>query len=125
MSMFMIAAMVQPFRIEQVRSELLSSGIQGLTATLCCGHGRQPRLVDTFWGEGKIPELLDKIKIEVAVVDADVDAAVDAIVRGARLGAIGDGKIFISEIEHAVSINNGAKDELALHPRREFIEAAE
>lgn len=123
--MFMIAAIIRPFRLKHVRSELLAAGIQGLTITECCGHGRQPEWIETTWCDGKIPKLLDKVKIEVAVRDCDLPVAIEAISHGARLGRIGDGKIFITSLERVVAIRTGAQDELALQAPIDFVEAAE
>ena len=97
--MFMIVAVIQPFRLEQVRSELLTAGVVGLTVCECVGHGRQPKIVSSLHGGPDIAELVPKVRIDLAVSANNLEIAIDAIVRGARLGKIGDGKIFVSPVE--------------------------
>ncbi len=122
--MQMIVALVQPFRLENVRSELLEAGISGMTVCECCGHGRQMQLIETRLGSN-VPMLLDKVKVEVAVTDHDCVQAIEAIVKGARLGKIGDGKIFITALERVVAIRTGGEDDLALQSSIGLLVAAE
>ena len=123
--MQMITALIQPFRLEQVISELLEAGIIGMTVCACCGHGRQFQLVDSLCDDTKIPRLLDKVKIEVAGSDCDMKVAIRAIVRGARLDKVGDGKIFVTTLERVVSIRTRSEGDVALHASFGVLEAAE
>jgi nitrogen regulatory protein PII len=111
--MFMITAIIQPFRLEHVRAALISEGLSGMTVHDCVGHGRQPKLVPSLKGGPDLPDIMPKVKIQVAVPSERRDAAIDAIIRGARLGNIGDGKIFVSPLERVMSIRTGLEDGLA------------
>ena len=123
--MFMIVAVIQPFRLEQVRSELLTAGVVGLTVCECVGHGRQPKIVSSLHGGPDIAELVPKVRIDLAVTASNLEIAIDAIVRGARLGKIGDGKIFISPVEKVVTMRTGQEDDLVPYASESWTEAAE
>jgi len=123
--MIMITAMIQPFRLEHVREALLSANLVGLTVCDCVGHGRQPKWVPSLKGGPDLADILPKVKIEIAVPSHSRDAAIDAIVRGARVGNIGDGKIFVSRLEKVLSIRTGLENEDALERPDWIAEAAE
>ena len=114
--MFMITAIIQPFRLEHVRASLISAGLSGMTVHDCVGHGRQPKLVPSRMGGPDIADVLPKLKIQIAVSSKRRDEAIDAIIRGARLDNIGDGKIFVSPLERVISIRTGLEDGLAEEP---------
>jgi nitrogen regulatory protein P-II 2 len=123
--MFMITALIQPSRLNHVRRELLSADLAGLTVSDCFGYGRQPRFVPSPHGGTDIPDILPNVKIEIAVPSDRRDEAIDAIMRGARLGNIDDGKIFVSQLEKVVSVRTGLENEVALQSSNWSAEAAE
>jgi nitrogen regulatory protein PII len=123
--MLMITAVVQPFRLQHIVSELLASGIEGLTVYECAGHGRDAKLIPSLHGEGDVIFLESNLRIELAVPHESRDAAVGAITRGARLGGSGPGKIFVAPVERVISIRTGLEDDLAHPPLDTWIEAAE
>src|SRR5574340_560372 len=102
--MKLIIAIIKPFKLDDVRSALLPLGIQGLTASEVKGFGRQKGQTEIYRGSEYTVDFLQKIKIEVVISDDRLDAAVAAIVKAARTGKIGDGKVFVSSIEEAVRI---------------------
>lgn len=109
--MLMITALIQPFRLEHVRRELLSADVVGLTVGDCVGNGKNPKFVPSRIGGPDIPDIVPKVKIEIAVPPEKRQEAIDAIIRGARLGTIGDGKLFVSRLERVVSIRTGRHDD--------------
>ena len=112
--MKLIAAIIKPFKLEEVRSALTDLGFQGMTVTEVKGYGRQKGHTEIYRGAEYAVSFLPKLKIEVVVPTAEVDRAVEAITRAAKTGQIGDGKIFVSSIEHTVRIRTGESDENAL-----------
>ena len=112
--MKLIIAIIKPFKLDAVRDALTSLGVQGLTVTEVKGYGRQKGHTEIYRGAEYAVSFLPKIKIEVAVASDLVDKAVDAIVGSAKTGQIGDGKIFVLPIEHAVRIRTGETDTDAL-----------
>jgi nitrogen regulatory protein P-II 2 len=112
--MKMISAVIKPFKLEEVRAALTDLGLQGMTVTEVKGYGRQKGHTEIYRGAEYAVNFLPKVKIEVVVATGDVDKAVDAIVRSAKTGQIGDGKIFVSSIEHTVRIRTGETDDSAL-----------
>jgi len=101
-----LEAIVQPNRFEAVKSALVEIGIDGMTVSEVRGHGRQKGHTETYHGHEYSVDLLPKIKIEIITDDKLVDSIVDAIVKNAATGKIGDGKIFIYKIEEAIRIRN-------------------
>ena len=99
-----ITAIIKPFKLEEVREALADCGVTGLTVTEVKGFGRQKGHTELYRGAEYVVDFLPKVKVEVVVKSADVDACVDAIVRAARTGKIGDGKIFITSVERVVRI---------------------
>ncbi len=112
--MKLIAAVIKPFKLEEVRSALTDLGLQGMTVTEVKGYGRQKGHTEIYRGAEYAVNFLPKIKIEVVVADGDADKAADAIAAAAKTGQIGDGKIFVSAIEHTVRIRTGETDDNAL-----------
>ncbi len=112
--MKLITAIIKPFKLEEVRAALTDIGLQGMTVTEVKGYGRQKGHTEIYRGAEYAVNFLPKIKIEVVVPAKLVDKAVDAIVAAAKTGQIGDGKIFVSSIEHSVRIRTGETDDNAL-----------
>ena len=112
--MKLITAVIKPFKLEEVRSNLTDMGLQGMTVTEVKGYGRQKGHTEVYRGAEYAVSFLPKIKIEVVVADALVNKAVEAIVKAAKTGQIGDGKIFVSSIEHTLRIRTGESDDAAL-----------
>jgi nitrogen regulatory protein P-II 2 len=112
--MKLITAIIKPFKLEEVRSNLTDIGLQGMTVTEVKGYGRQKGHTEVYRGAEYAVSFLPKIKIEVAVSSGLVDKAIEAIVKAAKTGQIGDGKIFVSSIEHTLRIRTGEADDAAL-----------
>ena len=112
--MKLVIAVIKPFKLEDVRDALVAVGVQGMTASEVKGYGRQKGHTEIYRGAEYAVSFLPKIKIEVAVASDLVDKAVEAIVAAAKTGQIGDGKIFVLPIEHAVRIRTGETDADAL-----------
>jgi nitrogen regulatory protein P-II 2 len=112
--MKIIMAVIKPFKLEEVRDALTAIGVHGLTVTEVKGYGRQKGHTEIYRGAEYAVSFLPKLKIEVAVNAAVVDKVVDAIVAAARTGQIGDGKIFVYDLDSAVRIRTGEKDKDAL-----------
>ena len=102
-----IEAIIKPFKLDEVKEALHEAGVAGITVTEAKGFGRQKGHTELYRGAEYIVDFLPKVKIEVVVPDAIVDSAVEAIRKAAQTGRIGDGKIFISNIEGAIRIRTG------------------
>lgn len=109
-----ISAIVKPFKLDDVREALAQVGVSGLTVTEIKGFGRQKGHTELYRGAEYVVDFLPKMKIEVVVNDADVERCVDAIVAAARTGKIGDGKIFVTNVERVVRIRTGEENESAI-----------
>ena len=109
-----ITAIVKPFKLDDVREALAGVGVTGLTATEVKGFGRQKGHTELYRGAEYLVDFLPKVKVEVVVKDGDVERCVDEIVRAARTGKIGDGKIFVTSVERVVRIRTGETDESAV-----------
>jgi nitrogen regulatory protein P-II 2 len=109
-----VMAVIKPFKLDDVRNALTSAGVLGLTVTEARGFGRQKGHTEIYRGAEYTVNFLPKLKIEVAVASDQVDAVVAAIVSAAKTGEVGDGKIFVMSIDHAVRIRTGETDETAL-----------
>src|SRR5687767_9123002 len=109
-----IEAIIKPFRLEEVKEALASLGIEGMTVTEVKGFGRQKGHTEIYRGSEYTVDFLPKIKVEVVLADERVKEAVDAIIKGAKTGKIGDGKVFITGIENAVRIRTGETGEQAV-----------
>jgi nitrogen regulatory protein P-II 2 len=112
--MKLITAIIKPFKLEEVRQALTDIGLQGMTVTEVKGYGRQKGHTEIYRGAEYAVSFLPKIKIEVVVSKAQVDKAIEAIVKAAKTGQIGDGKIFVSSIDHTLRIRTGESDDAAL-----------
>ncbi len=112
--MKLIMAVIKPFKLDDVRDALTPLGVQGLTVTEVKGFGRQKGQTEIYRGAEYHVSFLPKVKIEVAVASDQAEAVVETIMRVARTGTIGDGKIFVLEIERAVRIRTGELDAAAL-----------
>ena len=112
--MKIVMAIIKPFKLDEVRDALTAIGVHGMTVTEVKGYGRQKGHTEIYRGAEYAVSFLPKIKIEVAVASDQVDKTVDAITGSAKTGQIGDGKIFVSSIEHTVRIRTGETDESAL-----------
>ena len=109
-----ITAIIKPFKLEEVREALAECGVTGLTVMEVKGFGRQKGHTELYRGAEYVVDFLPKVKVEVAVKDGDVESCVDAIVKAARTGKIGDGKIFITSVERVVRIRTGELDDDAV-----------
>ena len=109
-----ITAIIKPFKLDEVREALTGLGVQGLTVTEVKGFGRQKGHREIYRGAEYAASFLPKIKIEVAVNSDQVDKTIDAITTAAKTGQIGDGKIFVINLDHAVRIRTGEADAAAL-----------
>ncbi len=112
--MKMIMAIIKPFKLDDVREALAESGIAGITVTEVKGFGRQKGHTELYRGAEYVVDFLPKVKLEVAVTDEQVDAVVESIVKAAGTGKIGDGKVFVYELERVVRIRTGELDADAL-----------
>ena len=109
-----IEAIIKPFKLDEVREALSEVGVSGLTVTEVKGFGRQKGHTELDRGAEYVVDFLPKVKIELVVADSGVDAAIESIVKAARTGKIGDGKIFVSNIEQVVRIRTGETGEGAI-----------
>ena len=112
--MKIVMAIIKPFKLDEVRDALTSIGVQGLTVSEVKGYGRQKGHTEIYRGAEYAVSFLPKIKIEVAVDTKQVDKVISAIMGAAKTGQIGDGKIFVFNLEHAVRIRTGESDAAAL-----------
>ena len=112
--MKIVMAVIKPFKLDEVRDALTATGVHGMTVTEVKGYGRQKGHTEIYRGAEYAVSFLPKIKIEVAVADEQVDKAVEAITGAAKTGQIGDGKIFVLDLESAVRIRTGETDAAAI-----------
>jgi nitrogen regulatory protein PII len=105
--MKLITAIIRPFKLDDVRDALTEAGITGLTVTEVKGYGRQKGHTELYRGAEYVVDFVPKIKVEAAVPDARVDVVIEAIVDAARTDKVGDGKIFVTRLDHAVRIRTG------------------
>lgn len=112
--MKLIIAIIKPFKLEEVKEALAAAGIEGMTVTEVKGFGRQKGHTEIYRGSEYTVDFLPKIKIEVVLPDAGANAAVEAIVKAAKTGKIGDGKVFVSPIENAIRIRTEETGEQAV-----------
>jgi nitrogen regulatory protein PII len=109
-----IEAIIKPFKLEEVKDSLSEIGIEGMTVIEVKGFGRQKGHTEIYRGSEYTVDFLPKIKMEIVVADGAVDAAVAAIIKAAKTGKIGDGKVFVSAIEQSIRIRTEEKGEQAL-----------
>ena len=109
-----IEAVIKPFKLDEVREALSEVGITGLTVTEVKGFGRQKGHTELYRGAEYVVDFLPKVKVEVILGDALVERAIEAIVRAARTGKIGDGKIFVTTVDQVIRIRTGESGEAAV-----------
>ncbi len=109
-----LECVIKPFKLDEVREALSEIGVSGLTVTEVKGFGRQKGHTELYRGAEYVVDFLPKVKIEVVIGDDLVEKAIDAVVKAARTGKIGDGKIFVTSVEHVVRIRTGELNEDAI-----------
>ena len=109
-----IEAIIKPFKLDEVKEALNDVGLQGLTVTEAKGFGRQKGHTELYRGAEYVVDFLPKVKVEVILGDAMVERAIEAIVKAARTGKIGDGKIFVTPVEQVIRIRTGESGEAAI-----------
>ena len=109
-----VEAIIKPFKLDEVKNALSQVGVQGLTVTEVRGFGRQKGHKEQYRGAEYTVDLVPKVKVEVVVADAAVTGVIEAVTRAARTGEIGDGKIFVSNLETVIRIRTGEKGEAAV-----------
>ena len=114
--MKLITAIIRPFKLDDVREALAQVGVSGLTVTEVKGFGRQKGHTELYRGAEYAVDFLPKLKIEAALSDALVDAAIEAITNAARTEKVGDGKIFVLSLDSVVRVRTGEKDDQAVTP---------
>ena len=112
--MKLITSIIKPFKLDEVREALGEIGVTGLTVTEVKGFGRQKGHTELYRGAEYVVDFLPKVKVEVVVPNDRVETVTEAIIKAARTGKIGDGKIFVSPIEHAIRIRTGEEDDAAV-----------
>jgi nitrogen regulatory protein P-II 1 len=109
-----VEAIIKPFKLDEVREALSDMGVSGLTVTEVKGFGRQKGHTELYRGAEYVVDFLPKVKVEVIMADNLVDRAIEAIIKAARTGKIGDGKIFVTGVEQTVRIRTGESGEAAV-----------
>jgi len=109
-----ITAIIKPFKLDEVREALAEVGVNGLTVTEVKGFGRQKGHTEMYRGAEYVVDFLPKVKVEVVVPTSNVETVIDAILRAANTGKIGDGKIFVSSVEQVIRIRTGETNESAI-----------
>src|SRR3989338_9967038 len=109
-----IEAIVRPEKVDEVRKAIEAVGYPGITITEAQGHGKQKGVVQQWRGETYRVEFLPKVKLELIVGDADVERIIQAIIKSAKTGAVGDGKIFVSDIRDVIKIRTGERGDSAI-----------
>jgi nitrogen regulatory protein P-II 1 len=109
-----IEAIFKPFKLDEVREALSEIGVSGLTVTEVKGFGRQKGHTELYRGAEYVVDFLPKVKVEVVVPEKLLESAIDAVIKAARTGKIGDGKIFVTEVEQVIRIRTGETDEAAI-----------
>jgi nitrogen regulatory protein PII len=112
--MKLITAIIQPFKLDDVREALHEAGVQGLTVTEVRGFGRQKGHTEIYRGAEYAVEFVPKTRIDIAVPDSIAEAAIDAVLKAAKTGKVGDGKVFVSELTEVYRIRTGERDGSAL-----------
>lgn len=112
--MKLITAIIKPFKLDDVREALSEANVQGMTVTEVKGFGRQKGHTELYRGAEYVVDFLPKVKVEVAVEDGQVDQVIEAITQAAHSGKIGDGKIFVSQLEQVIRIRTGETQEDAV-----------
>ncbi len=109
-----VEAVIKPFKLEEVKEALTEIGVQGMTVTEVKGFGRQKGHQEIYRGAEYVVDFLPKVKIEIVIPDEMVDRVIETILKSARTGKIGDGKIFVTSVEEVIRIRTGEKGEEAI-----------
>jgi len=109
-----ITAIIKPFKLDEVREALAELGVSGLTVTEVKGFGRQKGHTELYRGAEYVVDFLPKVRVEVIVPDSAVEQALDAVIKAARTGRIGDGKIFVTQVEEVIRIRTGETGDSAI-----------
>ncbi|MCO5119024.1 MAG: P-II family nitrogen regulator [Burkholderiaceae bacterium] len=109
-----ITAIIKPFKLDEVREALAELGVSGLTVTEVKGFGRQKGHTELYRGAEYVVDFLPKVRVEVILPDAAVEQAVDAVIKAARTGRIGDGKIFVTQVDEVIRIRTGETGDSAI-----------
>lgn len=117
--MKMVTAVIRPERLQAVKEALFKAGISGITLSRVSGHGGEHVVIEQYRGTRVMVEFQDKVEVRMAVSEPFVEPAIQAIIRGARTGEVGDGKIFVQPLERVVRIRTGEEDTSALTPVNE------
>ena len=112
--MKLVTAIIKPFKLDEVREALAACGVQGITVTEVKGFGRQKGHTELYRGAEYVVGFLPKVKVEAAIADAMLEQVIEAIEKSASTGKIGDGKIFVSDVEQVIRIRTGETGEAAL-----------
>jgi nitrogen regulatory protein P-II 2 len=112
--MKLITAVVKPFRLDDVRNAIAEVGVQGMTVTEVKGFGRQRGHTELYRGAEYVVDFLPKVKVEVAVTDEQADRVIEAIIEAAKTGKVGDGKIFVTDLEQVYRIRTGETGDEAI-----------
>jgi len=112
--MKLVTAIIKPFKLDDVREALHAIDVHGMTVTEAKGFGRQKGHTEIYRGAEYAIEFLPKVRLEIVVAEDKTEAAIEAIVEAAKTGKIGDGKIFVSPVEHVIRIRTGETDEVAI-----------
>jgi nitrogen regulatory protein PII len=112
--MKLVTAIIKPFKMDDVRAALSDIGVQGITVTEVKGFGRQRGHTELYRGAEYVVDFLPKLKLEIAVSEAQLDPTIEAIIKAANTGKIGDGKIFVTEVEQVIRIRTGETGEEAI-----------
>lgn len=112
--MKLVTAIIKPFKLDEVRESLAACGVQGITVTEVKGFGRQKGHTELYRGAEYVVDFLPKVKVEAAIADAMLEQVIEAIEKSASTGKIGDGKIFVSDVEQVIRIRTGETGEAAL-----------
>ncbi|NVD36014.1 P-II family nitrogen regulator [Marinobacter lutaoensis] len=112
--MKLVTAIIKPFKLDDVREALSEIGVQGVTVTEVKGFGRQKGHTELYRGAEYVVDFLPKVKVEIAIGDSLLDQVIEAITKAANTGKIGDGKIFVTELEQAIRIRTGETGEEAI-----------
>jgi len=114
MNMKLVTAIIKPFKMDDVRAALSDIGVQGITVTEVKGFGRQRGHTELYRGAEYVVDFLPKLKLEIAVAESQLDAIIEAIIQSANTGKIGDGKIFVTDMEQVIRIRTGESGEEAV-----------
>ncbi|GAA5437795.1 nitrogen regulatory protein P-II [Deinococcus seoulensis] len=114
--MKLVTAVIRPERVQQVKEALFQAGISGITLSRVSGHGGEQEIVEHYRGTRVMVEFRDKVEVRMAVSEPFVQAAIEAICKGARTGEVGDGKIFVQSLDRVVRIRTGEEGTAALTP---------